>query len=199
MSIAILLRVYTKRCSLIGNRPGERAISESSNTKATHLGSTGSVFPGFDDQVSDEEGCQLQRGTPCKIVYTRSALIYMILQTQAEDDFEDESPAEYQPKRQGRSSTGSSFQADSVRGAKRDYDEVDSADVSEAAFDESRNNSRASKRTRRYDSGDQSLASGAEDAGNERPSADVDQAPEVPAEPENGVSGPFISESHNSD
>lgn len=119
--------------------------------------------------------------------------LYVISQTQAEDDFEEEeSPREYQSKRQGRSSTNSSFQADSVRGAKRDYDEVDSAETSEAAFDESRN-SRASKRTRRVDSAE-SQNSPVEDVANGHPAADLHEAIVEPQEPENGVSAQAMSE-----
>jgi hypothetical protein len=113
-------------------------------------------------------------------------LIFARVQAQAEDDFEEEeSPREYQSKRQGRSSTNSSFRADSTRGAKRDYEEVDSAETSEAAFDDSRNSSRPSKRTRRVDSAE-SEASPVEVEANGQSSPEPQEAISEPQEPENG-------------
>lgn len=79
-----------------------------------------------------------------------------------------------------------------MRGAKRDYDEVDSAETSEAAFDESRN-SRASKRARRVDSAE-SETSPVEEVVDGHPSADLQQASVETQERENGVFGQAMSE-----
>lgn len=84
-----------------------------------------------------------------------------------------------------------------MRGAKRDYDEVDSAETSEAAFDESRN-SRASKRARRVDSAESETSpvetSPVEEVVDGHPSADLQQASVETQERENGVFGQAMSE-----